>query len=293
MKKLTARAKVSIIVFIIIILLIGMVMVIGFTKFDSDKILYWTDGSIRRVEWSVFHILLQYFVIICAVIFTIFLVYDGMEDGKKGLLRHLYKNENETNYNETDNAKTKFRMKKKYIIWAIVIIAAILIFKGVSAIYTGTIFVYNNAKIYQYSYTQKEQERVTFYDKMWKTYLSKDTIAKINRETFMAATKLIMDNRADSKTLTWKWLQENQQIDYAEFTQFYADLSTFITDQRKAYLKLETECQGIAMSNNILLDTFPNNLYNKLLGCAKIEYEAGFTSDSTQHVFATKKENLK
>ena len=47
-----------------------------------------------------------------------------------------------------------------------------------------------------------------------------------------------------------------------------------------------------AKRNNTLLDTMPNVIYNKVLGVEHIKYEAGFTSDHTQKVFKTKKENL-
>ena len=90
-----------------------------------------------------------------------------------------------------------------------------------------------------------------------------------------------------------KFVQENQQIPYEEFTKFYADLSNFITSQREGYFNIEKECQLISNKNNTLLDTFPNNLYNKVLGCEKIKFEYGFTSDSTQAVFTSKRENIK
>ena len=102
-----------------------------------------------------------------------------------------------------------------------------------------------------------------------------------------------MENRKDGQNLTWKWLQENQQIPYEEFTKFYTDLSDFITSQRKGYFDIEKVCQSIANQNNTLLDTFPNNIYNKALRLERIKFEYGFTSDSTENVFKTKKENVK
>jgi hypothetical protein len=128
---------------------------------------------------------------------------------------------------------------------------------------------------------------------MEKLTYRKKKITNINKETFLQVTKVIMENRADGQKITWKWIQENQQIPYEEFTKFYADLSNFITSQREGYFSIEKECQLISNKNNTLLDTFPNNLYNKMLGCEKIKFEYGFTSDSTQAVFTSKKENIK
>ena len=96
-----------------------------------------------------------------------------------------------------------------------------------------------------------------------------------------------MENRADGKNLTWKWLQENQQIPYEQFTIFYADLSDFITKQREGYFSIEKACQVIANQNNTLLDTFPNNIYNHFLKQERINFEYGFLSDSTENVFKT------
>jgi len=151
--------------------------------------------------------------------------------------------------------------------------------------------VYNMSKVYHNTYIMKTQEKAGFYDKMWKTYYSKDKITGINKETFLQVTKIIMENRADGQQVTWKWVQENQQIPYEEFTKFYADLSNFIESQREDYFAIEKNCQLIAASQNTLLDTFPNNIYNKFLKCKKINFEYGFTSKQTEEVFRSKHES--
>jgi len=138
-----------------------------------------------------------------------------------------------------------------------------------------------------------KQEKAGFYDKLWKTFLAKEKITNINKETFLLVTKVIMENRSDGEKITWKWVQENQKIPYEEFTLFYADLSDFITTQREGYFKIEQVCQEIANKNNTLLDTFPNNIYNKILNCQKINFQYGFLSDSTVNVFKSGKENIK
>ncbi len=102
-----------------------------------------------------------------------------------------------------------------------------------------------------------------------------------------------MENRRDGQNVSWKWLHENQQIPYEEFTMFYKDLSVFIAEQRKEYFDIEKTCQQIANQNNTLLDTFPNNIYNRYLHQEKIVFEYGFLSDSTNNVFKSKVENLK
>lgn len=126
---------------------------------------------------------------------------------------------------------------------------------------------------------------------MWKTYSQKYDIANLNSEMFTKITKLIMENRADGKQLSWKWLKENQNIPYSEFTKFYDKLFSFIEQQRDSYFALEKECMSISKQNNVMLEMFPNVLYNKILNLPKINYEAGFTSSKTDKVFSTHQEN--
>lgn len=152
--------------------------------------------------------------------------------------------------------------------------------------------IYNPSIVYYKQYDQKTAERLGYFDNMWKTYYAKDRIVTLNKETFIEVTRVVMEARRDGSSLTWKWLQENQPIPYNEFTKFYTDLSGFIESQRQGYYDLERQCNAIATAHNMLIDTFPNNLYNRYFVHRKpIVYEYGFLSDSTNKVFATKKEN--
>lgn len=92
--------------------------------------------------------------------------------------------------------------------------------------------------------------------------------------------------------MTWKWLQENSPIPYNEFTKFYSDMSDFIETQRQGYYDLETQCQDIATAHNMLIDTFPNNIYNKVLCRKHIDFKYGFLSDSTRNIFSSGNENV-
>lgn len=192
---------------------------------------------------------------------------------------------------ETSEKPSTFKLSK-WFWWSMGLIILLIIYFSIKPFIGEMISMYNTSKNYQHAYTQKVQEKAGFYDKMWKTYLQKDKITNVNRETFILVTQIIMENRADGKNITWKWVQENQQTPYSEFTKFYADLSEFITSQREDYFQIEKACQVIAQQNNLLLDTFPNNFYNRMLKCPKIEFEYGMLSDSTRNIFKTKTENL-
>ena len=221
------------------------------------------------------------FVVACIIIIE--LVQWG--DDKNGPLKFLY-------VKPESGEAIKPLPFKKIICWIITVAVLLYLFSVIKSAITDCKNIYNKSKLYHNTYVQKVEEKIGFYDKLWKTYLQKEKITNVNKETFIQVTKIIMENRADGKKITWKWLQENQQIPYDEFTQFYADLSDFITGQREGYFSIEKECQTIANKNNTLLDTFPNNMYNKILKCDRIKFEYGFTSDSTDAVFSKGKENI-
>jgi len=193
----------------------------------------------------------------------------------------------------TSKSDTKSISISKFLRYSFTIILLIFIIKWSSFGIQSSYGIYNRSTLYHNAYNQKTNERIGFYDKLWKTYLTKEKITNVNKETFIEVSKIIMENRKDGQNVTWKWLQENQQIPYSEFVKFYEDLSNFIESQREGYYQLEIQCQNIATANNILLDTFPNNMYNKLLKCEHIKFEYGYLSDSTNNVFNSKKENLK
>lgn len=70
------------------------------------------------------------------------------------------------------------------------------------------------------------------------------------------------------------------------------DLSGFVNGQREEYYKLEEACMETVRQQNSMLDSFPNVMYNKVLGIQKLQYNPGFTSTHTEHVFKTKKEDI-
>lgn len=284
-----------------IVLLIGMIFLTfwlfnDYTHIFNDKIL--TDRYHKgESEFGWIHMSINTLMGISYVLWLIFFIWEISDDTyKTSPLRGLYCNEKDCDYQtddiEKENKPKTFRWKR-WVWIAILIIVLLQIFKLGKTVYNQSVFVYNTSKKYHNTYQQKVEEKFGYYDKLWKTYLQKEKITNINKETFIEVTKLIMENRADGKNLTWKWLQENQQIPYEQFTIFYADLSDFITKQREGYFSIEKACQVIANQNNTLLDTFPNNIYNHFLKQERINFEYGFLSDSTENVFKTKKENLK
>lgn len=118
--------------------------------------------------------------------------------------------------------------------------------------------LYNKNIEYTNQLDKQQYARKMFFDKLWKVYLQKYEICELNKNTFLEVTSMIMEGRHDGAQVTWKWLQENQNIPYSEFTKFYGDLSGFVNGQREEYYKLEEACMETVRQQNSMLDSFPN-----------------------------------
>jgi len=81
-----------------------------------------------------------------------------------------------------------------------------------------------------------------------------------------------MSARKDGNNIAWKWVQENQNIPFEEFTIFYKQLSSFISQKFNENLAIERQKQAIIQKHNLLISTFPNNMYNKWLNIPVLVY---------------------
>lgn len=200
-----------------------------------------------------------------------------------------FKTFSEKDFIDTTKLDKPIKINLKYIGIAVLIS---LFCMGIKNPFRPAITMYNQNISYVNNFEKVQQERKMFYDKMWKTYLTKNTICELNRETFIEVTSIIMQGRSDGQNVSWKIVHENQNIPYNEFTTFYADLSNFVTSQREEYYKLETQAMSIVQQQNSMLDSFPNNIYNKILDIKKLNYSPGFTSYKTETVFKDKSEDF-
>jgi hypothetical protein len=173
----------------------------------------------------------------------------------------------------------KLKTKLK-IVGAIVLIA---IFSNLfKTIYNGSKNLYNTSVSFNGEYTQAEQEYVTLFDAKYLAFQAKTDLAHINKETFITVTQIIMSNRKDGENLSWKWVSENQVIPYSEFTIFYKELSAFVTEQYDSLFAIEQRKQSIVARHNVMIKTYPNNVYNWFIKIKPIEYTFGYISDSTR-----------
>jgi hypothetical protein len=169
-----------------------------------------------------------------------------------------------------------------------IILGLVILFFAISAI-TKTvgpgIDLFNNTSKIALDYNAKVQEQVSNYDGYYLAFKDKQENANINKETFVAVTNIIMTHRADGAALSWKWVQENQQIPYDEFTSFYKELSAYISSRYENNMQIERDKQKIVKDHNVLLTLFPGNMYNKVLHIKPLVYKAGYISDSTAQRF--------
>lgn len=284
-------------------ILIGITMVFLNCWIFSDNAKFFNDTvekgySYTYTSFGWVHIAINYLVIFADIAwFGLFVVELGAFDDDGRPFSFLYGRDGYSRHSRSsseDEDKTSKPICWKRWVWlAIIFILVVGIFRFGKTIYKQSVFMYNTSKKYANTYQQKVQEKQGFYDKLWKTYQTKAQITKMNKDVFVEVTKIIMANVADGQKLSWKWVSRYPDIDYEQFTAFYTDLSNYIEKQREGYFNIEKVCQTIANQNNTMIDTFPNNLYNRFLKIQKINFQYGFLSDSTTNVFARRTENLK
>lgn len=169
------------------------------------------------------------------------------------------------------------------IVIAILVIAAS--WKLISSVVSPCVDLYNNTKKLEMAYNKKSQEQITNYDGYYLAFTEKQSNANISKEVFLKVTSIIMESRKDGEGVAWKWLQENQQIPYSEFTSFYRELSSFISERYADNMKIEREKQDLARQHNTLLVTFPNTFFNKFLHIKPLVYHFGYVSKVTKDRF--------
>ncbi len=163
-----------------------------------------------------------------------------------------------------------------------ILFAVVIFFIIKSCTYNPMVELYNLSKSYELEYNSVVQKQITNYDGYYQAFTDKQANANINKEVFVQVTNIIMSNRKDGQTVAWKWVTENQQIPYEEFTIFYKELSAFISERYKDNMIIEEQKQSIAQRHNFIIAKYPNNMFNYFIGIDPILYKAGYVSESTK-----------
>lgn len=160
------------------------------------------------------------------------------------------------------------------------IVVTFIIFSFGKMMYNGTTQFYNSHVSYTANYDQYEQDQITTFDNNYLIFKDQTDIADVSKETFIHVTEIIMSNRHDGKNLAWKWVKENQNIDYNQFTKFYIQLTDFTRERYKENNEIERKKQEIVKLHKFMLSSFPGVIYNK--------YLPGFITKETKKLFYDK-----
>jgi len=177
---------------------------------------------------------------------------------------------------------------KKIIGIGVISILVILSFAIISAL----IGFYNSEVDLGNRFTQKMNERTAFYDGMYRTIAGKGQIALKNDSSFSKNVNAIMAGRKDAPNLFMKWVQEsNPNANYSEVSKLYEDLSRTVESKRDGFFMEEKSIQGIVLEHSNLIDKFPGSFFNSLFFHRLHLVYKPITSDRTDDVMKTGKDN--
>jgi PBP1b-binding outer membrane lipoprotein LpoB len=182
-------------------------------------------------------------------------------------------------------------MGLKTKIWILIsIVLTVSLWKGCNWVVNTTIDVYNQNTQLVVGYQQQTRNQISTFDADYLSFVEQSKIANISKDVFVEVTQIIMSNRKDGPTVSWKWVQENTYIPYEQFTTFYASLSSFVAEQYSKYSAIENSKQDIVAKQQLLLRTFPNNVINWYLKLPDIKYSFGYISPESTQKFKPKTE---
>src|SRR5690606_32248210 len=138
----------------------------------------------------------------------------------------------------------------------------------------------------------KIDQRTAFFDKMYKVLNQKTQVAVKNDSSFRRNVEIIMSGRRDAEGLFMKWITEtNPNANYDQVSILYQDLSRAIEAQREGFFNEEKVLQDLNREHKNLLRVFPTGFILKtILGREEFGYKP-ITSDITEEVITTGKEN--
>ncbi len=168
---------------------------------------------------------------------------------------------------------------------AIIVIVLILISSFIQNSYDRSKTMFNQSKSFELNYANIERSQVVTWDTYYLNFTEQSENVKLSKEGFIELAQIVMSARKDGQNLAWKWVQENQNIPFEEFTYFYKQLSAFISQRFNENLTIENKKLDLVQQQNLLIQTFPNNIYNWFLNIKPLQYKVGFVSEDTKQKF--------
>jgi hypothetical protein len=168
---------------------------------------------------------------------------------------------------------------------AIFVIVLLITSSLIQNCYQNSKTMFNQSKTLELEYVNIENSQIVTWDSYYLNFQEQNENVKLSKEGFIELTQIVMSSRKDGQNLAWKWVQENQNIPFEEFTHFYKQLSGFISQRFDENLAIENRKLDIVQQQNLLISTFPNNVYNWFLKIKPLNYKVGFISEQTKQKF--------
>ena len=167
----------------------------------------------------------------------------------------------------------------------IAVVMFLIVYSAAKLAFSTGVDIFNKTTEYRFDYDRLVEYQVTTFDNNYLIFKDKSNITNLNKETFIKVTEIIFSARTDGEKVAWKWVHENQQVDYNEFSKFYSDLSQFTKERFTENNAIEAQKQKIVQSHNLLITTFPGNVYNHYLKIKPLTYSRGFITAETKVLF--------
>ena len=175
-------------------------------------------------------------------------------------------------------------MKVKYVLIGIL---TFLLISGISIVGKG-ITLYNQEISLRNQIEAKQQENTAHFDNMWKkikqTVQVSDKYKDGLKEVLASYTS---GRKKESDQLLMDWTKEAiPSFD----SSIYKQLMNIVTASRDDFTLNQKELIDLNRQHDVLLDTFPNNIYYRVLGIEKIKITI-VTSTKTEDAFKTGKDD--
>lgn len=163
---------------------------------------------------------------------------------------------------------------------------------GISTIILVSVGMYNvSNRLIDFSNTeislvnqfkQAKQERITFYDKMYKQIAQSSQIAIKNDSAFANIVNMVMSNQPTNLNLMLGAVKLiDPSANYSQVSQFYSNLTNIVNSNREGFFQQERTMQNIAKDHENHIHQWPGYLYNLYFKRPSISYTPILSSIAT------------
>ena len=175
-------------------------------------------------------------------------------------------------------------MKTKYVLISILVFISILV---VGVVGKG-IGLYNQEITLKNQIVAKQEENKTSFDNMWKKIKQSTNVSDKYKDGLKEVLNAYTNGRKkESSQLLMDWTKE--AIPTFD-SSIYKQLNNIIVSSRDDFTLNQKQLIDLNRQHDVLLDTFPNNIYFKVMGINKININV-VTSTKTEKTFEIGKED--